>query len=425
MEPIQHRLFKIPDGKSVIIFVPTLRKVYRVEKAVAETLPNFVVAPAPEMKQNQDQVQDYCFTRATLLLTNQCRLGCIYCFGEYVPKPTKTIIMAPEVVHTTVDYLVESARRSGKPKIEAWMFGGEPTLPWNTLVEATQYLRAQALQSGLRSSVGITTNGCVIPQKAEWLAENMDHIMLSMDGPAEIHNAQRGGSFKRVFGTAKAIYQAAPRKLKFRITVSAAGVHRIAEMVRFFGENFPGCSQAYEPLFAMGRAKACPLAQPPDDSRFFKNFMKAVEVARTFNTHIRTSMTEAWRTTGETFCGAGGENFTVSYDGRVISCHRMAEATTSSAAPLFCYGHYNPATGGFVFNDERYCQIRQFTVASIPGCGDCFAQSSCRGDCPANKAVLSPRSFWREKSYRCKEIRKFSRDLLRYALDHGEQGLIF
>jgi uncharacterized protein len=335
--------------------------------------------------------------------------------------------MSLDVAQAAIDYLVKSAKILGKHQIDVWMFGGEPTLPWNTLVEATQYLRSQASKHGLESSVGITTNGCVAPPKARWLAENMDNILLSVDGPQDIHDAQRGGSFNRVFGTAKEIYQTAPQKLRFRATVSAASVPRLPEMVRFFGENFPGCVQAYEPLFAMGRAKANPLAQPPEDSLFFEKFREAMEVAKTLNVRVKTSMTAgAWQATATSFCGASGGNFTVCYDGRVVSCHRMAEAGVHDASSLFCYGRYDPLVKRFMFEDDQNLRLQRLTVTSIPECQDCFAQYNCRGDCPANKAAISPSSFWKETSYRCEAIKEFYKNLLKHALDHGEEdGLIF
>ncbi|MFA6006749.1 MAG: radical SAM protein [Candidatus Paceibacterota bacterium] len=418
MELVQHRLFKIQDGDSVIIYVPTMRKVYRVEANVAETIPDFVTAPTSTIQKEVAEEPNYLFTGATLMLTNQCKLGCIYCFGGYVPRPTETITMPTEVVRATVDHLIKSARDSGKRKVGAWMFGGEPTLPWTTLVGAVQYLHAQASEQGLESSAGITTNGCMSSQKARWLAENMDNILLSVDGPKDIHDAQRGKSFDRVFDAATEIYQIAPHKLRFRSTISAASVHRLTEMVRFFGERFPGCVQTYEPLFAMGRAKVNPLAQPPVDSLFLGKFTEASEVAKTLNVSIRTSLAQAWRTTGSAFCGAAGKNFTITYDGRVVSCHRMAGVGANDAALLFCFGQYDPKQQAFVFDADRYRHLRQFNVRSIPDCQNCFAQFGCKGDCPANKAEVSPEAFWKERSYRCEAIREFSKNLLRHILDH-------
>ncbi len=205
-------------------------------------LPDFVTATGVSntLRPRREKL-DYIFTDATLILTNRCNLRCVYCFGGYVPCPTEVFVMPVEIIHATIDYLVESAKRSGEDQIGAWMFGGEPTQPWTSLVEATQYLRSEASRNALSSHVGITTNGCVVPQRARWLAENMDTVLLSMDGPEDIHNAQRSGSFNRVFSTAKEIYRIAPHKLKLRATVSAASVRRLSEIVEFFGENFPFC----------------------------------------------------------------------------------------------------------------------------------------------------------------------------------------
>jgi len=62
-------------------------------------------------------------------------------------------------------------------------------------------------------------------------------------------------------------------------------------------------------------------------------------------------------------------------------------------------------------------------AGNIPDCQDCFARFSCKGDCPANKATIWPKTFWK-KSYRCEAIRKFTKSVLSYILDYGKEGLV-
>jgi len=78
-----------------------------------------------------------------------------------------------------------------------------------------------------------------------------------------------------------------------------------------------------------------------------------------------------------------------------------------------------------VFDDAKYQWLKRLNVRSIPECGDCFAQYSCKGDCPANKAVVSPQTFWSGRSYRCKAIREFTKKVLSYTLEHDDGGLLF
>jgi len=40
-----------------------------------------------------------------------------------------------------------------------------------------------------------------------------------------------------------------------------------------------------------------------------------------------------------------------------------------------------------------------------------------RGDCSANKSIIDPDNFWKTKSYRCEEIKKFVKDILLYVLE--------
>jgi len=417
-----YRLFKIADGDKTIVFIPALSKVFYVDSKVATALPDFVSTNQPAPKKEMIILPNYLFTNATLLLTNRCNLRCVYCFGDFGGPISRIISMPIQTAYAAIDFILNNAQQLPGRRVRVVMFGGEPTLAWETLVKTTIYLRQKASDVNIQSAATITTNGCFSKERAIWLAKYMDNILLSIDGPKDLHNAHRNGSFARVFDTAKTIYTVAPQKLSFRITVSAFSVDRLPEIAMFLGSNFPGRRQGYEPIFAMGRIGYNQCSMPPAPELFFKKFLEAAKIAKQFKSTTRISVLKLEKREDLTFCGASGNNFMVTYDDRVLACHRMAEI--EGVGSLFRYGRFNPHTNTFEFDDAKYQFLKRLTINDIPECRNCFAQHSCRGDCPATKAMLYPADFWKKPSYRCEAIREFTKIALRHILEHSKEGLV-
>lgn len=407
-----HKVFKIDNNEDIIVFIPTLSKVYLVSKEKANEIPNYVQAENPNTFLGSAGLPDYFFLGTNLILTNHCNLACVYCYGDY--GPTKKVMMTEKIAHAAIDYIAECAqKKGGNNLIYANMFGGEPTQAWNVMVNATNYLKDKAKTINCRSRVTISTNGCMNFQKAEWLALNMDRIAISIDGDKEVQDAQRSNSFNTVFRVAKRIYELAPNKLRFRSTVSEFSVDRLPVIVEFLSKNFPGCHQAYEALFGIGRGQNSKFGAP-SYSKFFERYLESLPVAEKYGSKLRTSILNLGGINTE-FCGIAGRNFMIAPDGKCTTCNRMSE-NTSSDNP-FIYGHFDSEISKWSFDDKSYQKMKDFSSKSILECQNCYAFSSCRGDCSANKSIIDPSDFWKTKSYRCEEIKKFVKDILLYVLE--------
>lgn len=206
-----------------------------------------------------------------------------------------------------------------------------------------------------------------------------------------------------MFKVAKRIYELAPNKLSFRSTVSEFSVDDLPEIVEFFGKNFPGCKQAYETLFGIGRGQNSKYGVP-SYSRFFEKFSESLKIAEKFNCKLRTSVLNLGGINTE-FCGITGRNFMITPDGRCTTCNRMSE--NASPNNPFNYGYFDPKINKWHFKDGSYQMLKDFSSKNISECQNCFAFTSCRGDCAANKFIIDPKNSWKTKSYRCEEIKKF------------------
>jgi uncharacterized protein len=413
METRQLRVYKIPADDYVIVFVPQLAKVYRTDPQTAARIPDTVAVEQPVLPAPENRAFRHC----TLVVTNDCNLHCAYCYGCY-GEHHGVRVMPPSIARAAIE---KTYRDSEHGRVYLDFFGGEPTLAWDLVASSTGYFRELGTRESRKTTIGITTNGCFSPEKAEWLAANLDSILVSFDGFKSIQDGQRSSSFDLVYRNAKSIYSLAPTKLEFRATISAESVGQLPLIADFFGRQFPGCAQSYEPLFAMGRGSNTTLHSPDSDT-FFDKLIESMPIAKQYGSKIRTSILRL-KPHSVSFCGAVGTNFMVTYDGRVISCTRMTE-DINEASSSFCYGRFDATQGTFAFDSSQHERLRLLATDNIPECHDCYARYNCKGDCPANKAAIDPQNFRTNTSYRCESIRRFIKNILALTVQGGYEGLL-
>lgn len=133
-------------------------------------------------------------------VTNRCPSNCNYC---NIPKRCQKELTTEESF-SLIDQIVEA----GCQRIGLW--GGEPLMR-DDIGEIVDY----ALEKGLY--VTLDSNGYLFPEKVDQL-KNLPHLLLSIDGPEEVHDKNREeGSYKKVL---RAIQAASARNMNlWTITV--------------------------------------------------------------------------------------------------------------------------------------------------------------------------------------------------------------
>lgn len=116
---------------------------------------------------------------AIISLTNDCTNACPYCFVRFNKQR-----MAYSTAEQAVQYITENAAFHGrKPSIT--FFGGEPLMEFKTIIEPLVLAHPEV-------SFSITTNGALLkPEVVDFFAEHGIPVLLSIDGPKEIQDAQR------------------------------------------------------------------------------------------------------------------------------------------------------------------------------------------------------------------------------------------
>ena len=122
-----------------------------------------------------------------------CNMRCTYCFYHDVAKHRETEcmgIMSEDTAYNLIQKACEAIEHKGI--IQFTLQGGEPTLAGLDFYEKWIQMEQEICTDSIQIYHSIQTNGLIIDKKwAEFLKEHQFLVGLSLDGPAEFHDAYR------------------------------------------------------------------------------------------------------------------------------------------------------------------------------------------------------------------------------------------
>ena len=135
------------------------------------------------------------------VLTNECNLQCVYCQAQKRRHgDTKRTHMTLEVARRSVDLALQSPATNLTFEFQ----GGEPLLNFPALREVVLYGRERAEAEGKQVKFDLVTNLCAMSrEKLNFVVQHGVSICASLDGPPDVHDANRptvdgSGSFQSV-----------------------------------------------------------------------------------------------------------------------------------------------------------------------------------------------------------------------------------
>ena len=128
----------------------------------------------------------------TLQLTQDCNLRCTYCiYAESETSRQRSHArnrMSWEIAKKAVDFFWNHSVDS--PRVNIGFYGGEPLLEFPLLQRVVEYCKKRFLGKELTFSV--TTNGTLLSDDIiHYLDKQKISVMLSLDGPKEVHDLNR------------------------------------------------------------------------------------------------------------------------------------------------------------------------------------------------------------------------------------------
>ena len=162
-------------------------------------------------------------THIILQVTQECNLRCEYCVysDNYITRIHNTRKMSFETAKKAIDLLIKNSRDS--ERVSFSFYGGEPLLEFNLIKDCVKYAKEKG--EGRNISFRFTTNGTLLTkEKLPFLVDNNFTLLISLDGPYDIHNIHRKfandnkGSFEKIYENLKLLKELYPQFYKENIS---------------------------------------------------------------------------------------------------------------------------------------------------------------------------------------------------------------
>jgi uncharacterized protein len=339
---------------------------------------------------------------AWLHVTNACNLRCTYC---YIHKTNDA--MDAVTARTAVDTIFRVARKHNYQRVALKYAGGEASLNLERVAEIHQYAR-QCAQAGEIALHGvILSNGVALTQA------DLEHVhclgldlMISLDGPASVHDRQRprlGGQGSFAAASANILKaQALGVPLTVSVTVTGSSVAALPELLAWLLQH--------DLHFTLNFYRECgghtSLAELRlDEARMIAGMRAAYQQIETQLPSYsllgslldRTHLGAPHRRT----CAAGEHYLVIDHQGKIARCQMTIDEPISSIwelDPLIPIRH-DPAS------------IQNLPVDEKEGCRDCEWKYWCAGGCAV--ATFRATGRYDVQSPNCNIYRALYPDVLR------------
>ncbi len=319
-----------------------------------------------------------------LHISHDCNLRCKYCFADTGAFGGDRSQMSVEVGKAAIDFVIQS---SGKRKnIEIDFFGGEPLMNFDTVKEIVAYARSKEEANNKHFRFTITTNGILLDDaKMQYINENMDNVVLSIDGRKEVNDRMRGrvdgsGSYDRILPRFEKMAESRNQDRYYvRGTFTGNNLDFSKDVLHLADLGFKQIS--VEPVVA---PDGCGYELKKEDlpqlyaeyEALAKEYEARFHTDRWFNFfHFMIDLQQgpcvAKRLAG---CGSGHEYVAVTPQGDIYPCHQFVGNTDFKMGAVF---------DGIARTDLQK-QFQRSNVYTKDACTKCWAKFYCSGGCPAN-----------------------------------------
>lgn len=319
-----------------------------------------------------------------LHVAHTCNLNCDYCFAAQGKYHGERALMSFEVGKQALEFLIAN---SGEQKnLEVDFFGGEPLMNWDVCKQLVAYARSREEETGKHFRFTLTTNGVLVDDDViEFSNREMNNVVLSLDGRAEIHDKLRKtvngkGSYDLVVPKFQKFAEArGDREYYIRGTFTHNNVEFTKDIFHMADLGFRKLSM--EPVVC---SPDDPYALTEEDMPVLleqyeilaKEMLKRDKEGRGFTFYHYMIDLEGGpciykRISG---CGSGTEYFAVTPWGELFPCHQFVGDSKYSMGNVF----------DGITKPELQDGFRCCNAYARPDCKDCWAKLYCSGGCTAN-----------------------------------------
>ena len=316
-------------------------------------------------------------------ICHDCNFRCRYCFADEGAYHAKRESMSFETAKAAVDFLLKN---SGNRKVlEMDFFGGEPLMNLDVLKQTVYYAKEEGAKVGKKFLFTTTTNALLLDDKTiEFFNEEMENVVLSLDGRPEVHDAIR----KSING--KGTYHLIIDKIKKFISMRGDKSYYVrgtftAKNLDFAKDVLFIADQGVDSISMEPVVTEIPDLQIKDEhigrieeeyETLCDEYLKRHANGQGFNFfHFNVDLEGGPCLSKKvSACGAGNEYFSVVPNGDLYPCHQFAGDKN------FLMGNVKD---GILRPDLRE-KFKNSCLFTRKKCEGCFAKFICSGGCSAN-----------------------------------------
>ncbi len=320
-----------------------------------------------------------------LNMTHDCNLRCEYCFASQGTYNGEKAFLSYETGKKAFDFLVKNSglRRN----LEVDFFGGEPLMNFETIKQLVDYARTLEKNNDKHFRFTITTNGVLLDdEKINYINENMDNVVLSIDGRKDTNDKMRKTS------NAKGSYDIIINNFKHFVENRGSKDYFVRGTYTSYNLDF---SEDVKHLRELGFDKISvePVVAMPEEKYALKD--EHIEILKKEYEKLAEYFIESQKDNNKKFqffhfnieldggpciykrsigCGAGTEYIAVTPTGDFYPCHQFVGQEN------FIIGNVDEG----ITNENIVNKFKNVSVNEKPVCKDCWAKYYCSGGCHAN-----------------------------------------
>lgn len=319
-----------------------------------------------------------------LHISHDCNLRCKYCFASTGDFGGQRIQMPSEVGIKAIDFIIKES--GSRRNLEVDLFGGEPLMNFEVVKEIVDYAKSKEKEFNKNFRFTLTTNAILLNEDVKnYLNENMQNVVLSIDGRKEVNDKMRyrvdgTGCYDDIMPKIKDMANSRGQdKYYVRGTFTRENLDFSKDVLHLADEGFKQIS--VEPVVAAKgtgydlREEDLPMLYEEYEKLAFE-LVKRKKEGNGFNFfHFMIDLSQgpciAKRLRG---CGSGHEYVAVTPEGDIYPCHQFVGNTD------FIMG--NVAEGKL--NMDIQGHFKGSNVYTKEECSKCWAKFYCSGGCAAN-----------------------------------------
>jgi uncharacterized protein len=324
-------------------------------------------------------------TKALCLnIAHDCNMRCGYCFAETGDYHGGRKLMSFEVASKAIEFLLNTS--GSRKRLEVDFFGGEPLMNFDVVRETVLFARKKEKEYGKRIGFTVTTNGALLNKEIEeFINENMDNIVLSIDGRKKTNDRMRkfidgSGVYDKIMPKLKSLVASRGDKSYYiRGTFTANNLDFCSDVLHLADEGFKEIS--IEPVVAE-KEKGYALREEhlpriyQEYDKLAGKYIEYKEKGKGFKYYHFLMELDGGPCIYKrvSSCGSGVEYFAVTPDGELYPCHQFV-------------GRQEYLIGDVwkgVTNYELQKEFSENTVYHKEKCRECWAKFYCSGGCQAN-----------------------------------------